>query len=557
MELKKFVEENYYIVISLMVFSLLFYIGLGDFFDHKLDHDYPFNFFAEDQFSHLLSAQGVKDLGHNLYVPPYMNMGFEKTFPDFGPGMSHWIVITDSVTPYIEMYNSMQLLLGIIFLLLPFIFVNALGLKQHIKLVSLSLTPLLFQFNWIIGYSWGQIGAITGTFFLFSFYAVYNSKYWKNYWIIAILLAAACMVHFPEGFFLVFFVGIFFIYDAYNKRKELSKNKLRGIVKNYRWLILSVIVFLLISGFYLLIFYYGNIQKFEEVTSTQEKKWITFTTPEEFGGIRTVKITDFNWIILIGIVVGIVILAIFYKSRARYILFFSLALTFLNYFGFFMFASYRAFQQRTFWPFTLMPFFSIGIFFILGEFLKIKGKTLKIIALVLFLAIFYYSFSTYTKVTGPGVITKEQFDAFQYLDENKKDDGMVLLIYGDGYSQSHPALKNLHVLTWEKNMVIFLEQKADIKNNFSFLKVEWGTPAVLNGTKIDFVNTEHEYNATFCDFDYYILDKTTRFGNPLIEFNKLFVQSINEESFEVFYENAQTLILKRKSDNCWREDDNK
>ncbi|OGJ15881.1 hypothetical protein A3K73_01815 [Candidatus Pacearchaeota archaeon RBG_13_36_9] len=161
-------------------------------------------------------------------------------------------------------------------------------------------------------------------------------------------------------------------------------------------------------------------------------------------------------------------------------------------------------------------------------------------------------------LTGPGVITKEQFDALQYLDNNKNDNGTVLFVYEDGYTQFHPALKSLYSITQEKNMALVLQQKADIKDSFSFLRVEYGTPAVIKGMKIELVNREYYFNASFCDFDYYILDKISPFGNELIQFNKVLMDSMNQDSLGLFYQNSQTLVLKRKSDNCWREeDDNK
>src|SRR4030042_5012103 len=250
MDYKKWLIKNYYSLACLVIFAVLFYMGVGNLFGYTLAYDYPFTFFAEHPFSSLKAAISLKDLGHNLYVAPYMNLGIEKTLPHHGPGLAHWIVINDSLTNNIGMHNSMQLLVGLIFISLPFIFINSLKLKKPVKILSLSLTPLLFQTNWVIAYLWGQIGAIMGAFFMFSFFMVYNSKKRKNPWIIAIILSAACIVHFPEGFFLMFFIAIDFAADAYSKRKKLLGNGLKGAIKEYKWLILSAIIFLVITGFY-------------------------------------------------------------------------------------------------------------------------------------------------------------------------------------------------------------------------------------------------------------------------------------------------------------------
>jgi hypothetical protein len=541
----KFIKTHYYIIFQLLIFAILFYIGIGNFFAFDITHEYPFNYFAGDAFGHLSAAEALQDQGHYLYLPPHLNKGVEKTLPHYTPGMVHWSVLTGSLTKT-NLHNSLNLLTGILFILLPFIFINALNLSKPTKLIALSFTPLLFQNNWMIVYSWGQVGAIMGTFFLYAFYLIFTRKETnKNPYLLGLLLAATFLIHFPEALFIVFFITIFIIID-FIKNKNLKK---------YKWLPKMIIIFLLLSSFYLVIFYFGNVQTYEQQDSMFK---ITQHSPEGFDkGMPTVKFTDYHLIFKIIFIIGLILTLFINTFETNLILIYTLTLGFLNYFSFFTFAYYRAFQQRGFWAFTLMPFIAIPIIAKLKERTKnIKNKKIIQIgiATLIFISLFTFTLVQFEKTTGPGIITEQQYEAIQFLNENTNEDDKILFLYGDGYDQSTLLLKRVHYLTPLSFIIEVLEEKTTINTPTSFKVPEKGTLNTFKNKKITKAIFPEESTLTICDFDYYILDVFSRYGNKdPIGFNRHFTEITYQPSFKVVYDNKQTLVVQKVGEQCLKE----
>ena len=558
---KSFFHRYYYELILLLLFGVLFYRGIGGIFAHELVHDYPFGYFAADEFAHLSVAEALKSQGHLLYMPAYLNSGYEKGLPHNTPGMAHWAVLFDHVAWPVELYHSLHLLVGILFVLLPFVFVSSLDLPRHVKLISLSFAPLLLRPHFVSVYLWGQMGVVMGVFFLYCFYLAF-SRIGKKALFLGLILAGTFLVHFPEALFIVLFLIIYAIIEFIRERKGLLPGKLGYLYKNFKWLALTILIFVIVSSFYLVIFYHGNMLMYTQV----DRPLITFGAPDEFLGLNVVKLTDFNLVFLALLLLGVI--SVFFmknKTTTKIILLFTLLISFMHYFGFFHTAIYRAFQHRYFWPITLAPFVAIAAMLLFGWALSIakvdsksREKMKMAFSIIILLAVFTNLINQPVRYVGD-VISKDQYEAIKYLERNSAESDKIVFLFGDRYEQSMRVMNRMYYATPIPVMRRILSKQASFNDYFTFGTDDSRcTNAVFDGWEIKQINKTRYHNMTFCDFDYYILDKDSEnkddahVRNGLI-FNKMFINSVGKHAFDIFYENNQTVVLKKTDDNCMKE----
>ena len=237
---------------------------------------------------------------------------------------------------------------------------------------------------------------------------------------------------------------------------------------------------------------------------------------------------------------------------------YTLALGFLNYYSFFTLAYYRAFQQRAFWAFTLMPFIAIPITYGIKKLTKkIKNKEIIqiTIAILIFISLFTFTLTQYEKTTGPGILTEQQYEAINYLNKNTNEDDKILFLYGDGYDQSTLLLKRVHYTTPLSFIIGVLKGETTIDTPTSFKIPEKGTVNIFKENKITKADFPEEKAMTICDFNYYVLDVYSRYGNKdPIKFNKHFSETTYQPSFKVVYDNEQTLVVQKVGEQCLKEE---
>jgi|GEM_PF-5058475 len=412
------------------------------------------------------------------------------------------------------------------------------------KVVLLMLPAGAFMLTKVFtfGYLWAQYGWILGTFFLFGFMACLTYKELHNPLLISIMMLGIAFSHFPDLVFAAIFGIIYLILYFYQeKNKEVQK-------KLIKTLLIAAGIFLIIVAFYFYLFYEGNVNTWVKGRSFK----IEAVSPEQYSPIATPifsHLPTYFWA-LVGL--GIVYLGYLIYTKKEVPWFLPALLTlnvvvFLNYFPFFPDAAYRAFQHRYYWPLYLSFFVGLILTFLgqIKQFQKwFKPVLIAIIVIVLsVLIIKNYAF----EVHGPGILSSEQYQTMQWIEQNLPKNDTLLYFYGDGIHQSDLILKKYHY-------VIEPNEFQKMANNQSTRIVRGmrsdAGGAILSafqGNKIvKLEKLDREQDIDICDFQYYVFDRYSAYSDAILINQKYFDKFISKGMLPV-YQNTQVVILKNNN----------
>lgn len=543
-KLSGFLKENKAVIFSLFLFGSLFYLMVGTLFDHTLYAGYPFTFFAADSFSHFVITEAALEQGHYLYIPPYLSHGVENVLPHYGPGIVHLMALTTKLLGT-DAFNIPPLLFGAVLLFLPFIFLAGLQMPWEVKLLSLAFIPLLLVSPFSIGYLWGQYGSFLGTFFLFLLFYALNEEKFRKPAVIGIILSAIAISHFPELVFAMIYICFFLAADFARSKAQITPAGVLRFFLGHRALLYGFLAFLLLSGFYLMIFYYGNFKalKGDAVAA------YTFQSVTPSAANRDVVFSNFPQTFQALILAGAAVMLFSTKgiSGNSKLVLLSIALfTNFNYIAVLPTIAYRAFQHRYLWPITLAAFAAVAVSFsfsLVSRRIAAAAKYKAYIFAVVFLALFSLSLANFRPVQGPGVVSKDQFEAIRFLENHNTSGGDILLLYGYGYDQSTWAIKKLRFHVSQQQMLKTFKEGLDMEPISIFQPVTVLKSRFNNG-RIEEVPPYKEPEKTICGFRYYMFDRFGMLGDQRIAFNQIFLDRIDKSKFRVLYNNVQTVILE-------------
>src|SRR3989344_8013828 len=97
------------LVVLLFFSGALLWVGIGDIWGHRINHEFPYAYLATDTFQHQTRAQWIKDAGNYRYDAPYYSSGLTDVVGFYPPVLNHLAVILSHLTGF-EVYDVIILL---------------------------------------------------------------------------------------------------------------------------------------------------------------------------------------------------------------------------------------------------------------------------------------------------------------------------------------------------------------------------------------------------------------------------------------------------------------
>ncbi len=529
--------------ILLIIFAFfVMFLKIGQPWGYSISHTYPQFFNANDNFLHSALSEYVKNVGNYAFAPPYFSGGYDDVVGYIPPLIHHLSAMTSYLTG-LETYDTTYLVTAFLmvsgFLLVYFAIKKVNG---TLALLSLPFMLGVYSFTFEIARAWGLWIFITGSFFLFAFiWCMENFEKKYMFVLLALFLSGMAIGHTTEMLFglgfLVFYCVVKLMRKGFNRTELIN-------------LALGLFIFLIVSAYFLAIFYFTwmKIQPFE--FSVMEKPVFAPNFP--------VNLWDFGatqFLLYAGLLFFIFLVIIKDDSEKLKVDPFSstilagiflLIMGFTNYVGF----GVRAFQTRIFWPVYLAVLMGLALYFIPAHFKKWRFRYAAAIAGVLLLVFF---FNNYGGLQGPGIIDQQVWNGFKWLSENTPENATVYHFYSKPATQFDSLFSTKRV-SYTVNMDDYINSlKAGI------IKSEYNSDkTALTDTHLPYRSslfsygyhaTEDEFKKTISmwDMDYYffVTYDPSDPSNTLMLYNRYVGDyMLNRTWVEVAYSNDEVLILK-------------
>lgn len=518
--------------------SIMLWIGLGDTWGHKIQHDFPNSYLASDPFQHQTRAQWIKDVGNYRFEAPYYSAGYDDVVGAYPPILNHLAVLL-SHTSGLQVYDTLLFLTVIFALTTSLIFYFIIRhWSIHIALLSLPLTTFLFTLRQTrIAFFWGHWPALLGVFFFVAtcWMLMHLSK--KHSWFfLSILLSGTALGHTAATVFAILFISFFFVASLFTKK--LTKQQIVN-------LLLGFLVFFIISLDFLILFKYTWYISNAMVLFSLELSW------DAGGGYLHLK--DFGIPVLTVMTFGG--LAILFSKNSgnffpKILSIFALLGGLANYIGF----GIRAFNFRFYWPITLSFFFGVGVYKIITPFTKkypFLVTYLTSAALMTAFLFFYY------QPTGQidGLMNKHTWETLLWIRDNTPPNAKPFFFYGDSYDQDG-SLGNTHRRSTRVEITHLLEtlQKRTLQRQYPTKELyEVGALFPKKTGRFNYTlrlkrGTDYYDRAIrdLCSFDYYIFDTFGRFP-PLVQLNHKIATTFLNNNFTLVFQNPLNVILKNQN----------
>ena len=569
-------------------------MGPGNFFDHKIRHEFPYGYYASDAFQHQVRAEAIKDAGNFRYEATYISKGFENVVGRYPPVIYHLAVILSHLSG-LETYDSIYfiaLFFPIIAVFILYFIIS--NFNKNVAIISLPFSLLIYSYPINTGLTWGHWPSILSQSFLIGFFwSIARIDIEKSFIFISAFLTGMVMTHTSEAIFAILFLALFFGFRLLTRK--LSKEEIKKVV------IACVIAF--VAAFYYLIIFKGTLARVESYSFLVEPEWNGnpgfYIYGFKFLLIFLVAGIIFSLIALNDIIAGIVfgllifyfsffvydnallksiqpwqllVLTIFIASISMAILFFFskmkelhtafiLAYTmllggFLNYIGF----SLRSFQVRFFWPIYLSVFFGLGLYMlsklVIRRWNVIFSIAISIVFAFLLSGAFNISFiPQYNYQTSPGIMDKYHWQALTWLSEKTEPNARVYFFYGNMYSQD-ALLRNSKRIHYEVDPKDFIKaiQERKIKRYYvsKFPGDSGGSFAVRTGLFSFKDASEGKPSEYFfgpqdiCKFDYIVFDKPQN-DKDLKIYNVIISNSLKKDFVNKVYDDNEVLFIVKNN----------
>jgi len=568
-------------ILLLAFFVLMLWIGIGTFFQHNLNHDFPYGYSASDAYQHQVRAAWVAQQGNYITEAPQIVTGYEDVLGYYMPGTFHLTGIFTHASG-LESYDALFILVYLVGILAAMLVYFALrSHNKHVAMLSLPVMTLIYAKTFYSGILLGQWPFIFGTLFLAgSFWALTKLDMPRVTLVLALFLSAVALTHTSELIFVIGFFGVALLLafrkkDFKGVRNIIVAGVLAGVVSAY-----YIIIFLYTWGkqfgyqFYVERINNGfpNVRVFEDF-----QLWIVVVMLAAMIGIyyrnaiisfvlaiffvAIIKLFDIPAKItsdaaVVGIYAAFVVIFIYvvWKKQPEFTKVLAPYMLIIGYSSFVGFGA-RAFQTRFMWPVTLAPLFGYGIYRLIifaSKFAKIEWKFIYTagVAVVLTIAILAMNF---TPFTVQGTMYNERWQMFTWLQDNSETGSDVMFLYGDGYEQTS-MLYNAGRASFIINTEDYIDglNQGIIKRDNKFstaLDSGPGLPYRKGFLSFGYHLQEPDFNKRendICNFNYYVFDKVTSRQQlvPLIQYNNFVKQTFLQSGMEEVFSNGATSILR-------------
>ncbi len=520
-----------------LFFGILLFLGVSNLWGHRLQHDFPYGYFASDTFQQQTRAEGIKDAGNYRYEPFYIVKGYRDVIGYYPPVLHHLGVMLH-YSAGIPVYDAVYFMVFFIAILAVFVMYIIIRIyNRQIAILSLPLSILIFSNKSYIGFLWGHWASIAGQLFLIGiFWSMSRIEIGKIEVLLGIFTGALALSHTSELIYGVFFIIVYLIFLLFYRKfssKLFIKISTAGIIAG----LISIYTLLIFAKSFMVINPYS------------------FQVSKDWGGTPIFYLSDFK-LLLIFLIIGIIMSVIYLKKFEVPVIagLFMLIAGYTNYIGF----GIRAFQPRLFWPIYLSFFFGFGLYVLI----KLVPSKLRHISAFLLSALFMLFLSNmiqvpnmpaYSKIEGPGLMDKWHWEAFQWLGKNTPQDAKLYFFYGDVYDQD-AILRNskrVHAQVEPEDFAAALQNRTIKKVYRTEIPADHGAgmpymKSFLNiklHQKDDLDSWVWKNKQDVCFFDYFIFDKASR-QKVLAGYNLIIAADMLNKSAQVVFQNDLIAILK-------------
>lgn len=530
-----------YVLLFIFFLTVLFFFSKYA-FDHKILHDVPINYNAQDTIFHLAMSQELYDRGNLNYLPQYMVGGYEKVVLG-NPMLVYNLAVSSSYFSSIEVYDSLMLL-NLVFLIIP-IFVMYLIIKKFsykAAVLSLPVAAALFFMPFRIVHTWGQFNFIFGVVFLLAgVWVLFNFDIKYAFVILSLFMTGMALAHPSE---LVIFIGFVFVFLLF---KFLIKDDVRSPA--FRILYAFFIMFFL-SLNYLLLFSVGFLK------SQIPRSF----APVYDAGVRLATMRSFNLFFIIFIFFGIAV-SLYYirmslKEKNNIYYLFPIYLLLLSYTN--LIGQHRAIQLRLMWPVFFMFFFGFGLYNLLKIVEHRKPKVLNLgsekrtflshlFSLLLFVSIFMINYGHFA-FNDSYALDKSTWEAVRFIENSTNPNDSILFINDDILNRGtalfltkRPAFVITAASVLPNGTLSFgVYRKVFSDTTVKYRESFFSFGLYLNGENSLRATTEK----TICDFDYFVMYKGSEtFGLHTIK-RQIYKNMANSTGLSKFFENEDVVIAK-------------
>ncbi len=531
-----------------VMFALLLFLGVGNLWDHRVAHEFPYGYFASDTFQQQTRAEGIKDAGSYLYEPPFIVKGYTDVV-GYYPPVIHHLGILLHYSSGVPLYDTIYLMVFLSAILATFVMYMIIReTSKLVAILSLPLSVLLFFSKSFIGFTWGHWASIVGQLFLICIFWSLMKKDVKQSWVLlGISFAGLALSHTSE---LVYGAGFVILYGAYLACVgQFSKDYVKALL--YAALVSGVFAF-----YNLLVF----VQSFQVVNP------YTFQVSKDWGGTPIFALGDFGWLLLI-MAVGLVVSVLKHRKVAIPFLIgmFMLLIGYTNYIGF----GIRAFQPRLFWPLYFMFFLGFGLYVAIN-FLSENARCaaamgIAVVLLILFSgAVQVSGIPSYAKLSGQGLMDEWHWEGFQWISQNTPNDAKIYYFYGDVYGQDailrnskrfHAQVVPEDFIKGVQNGTIRRVFETEVPADHGAGMPYWKSfPIIGLHQREDMGKFMWKTVHDVCDFDYFVFDKLSRI-EALSQYNLLIANSALGNNSTLVFQNDVVAIVRndKKGGECIEE----
>ena len=529
-------------IIILFFFAFLLFLRIGQPFNHSLSHAYPPYFNANDNFLHSEFSDYVKQEGNYAFNPDYTAGGYNDVVGYLPPILYHLSAMVSHLTgleTYLTTYLVVMFMMCFGCILVYFAIKRV---NETLAILSLPFMIGVFSFSFEIAYAWGLWIFLAGSFFLLAFiWAIENFERRHSFVLLALFLSGMALGHASELIFGVLFLIFYFAVKFFRHGMEKSEMKK---------LVMGLTLFALISGYYLVIFYFTWMKADPFTFSIMERP--------VFAPNLGVNLWDFGltqYLIYLGVFFFLFIFLLKEDSEKLKVdgmspvvlagIFF-LVMGFTNYIGF----GVRAFQTRILWPVYLAIFMGLAIYFIPAHLRKWRFRYACPIAIFLLFAFFMNHLG---QLQGQGIVDQNAWNGFEWISENTPADAKVYHFYSRPMTQTYslfstkrlPYLVDINDYTESIKSGII---KSDYKSHASVLE-DTRLPYRESLFSYGYHSEESEFRdqvIDMWDMDYYVFATHDPDPNNAFVIYNSFVRDymLNQTWIEEAYSNNEISILK-------------
>lgn len=511
----------------------LLWMGPANIWDNDLDHGHPYGFYAQDAFIFMSYQYHLEESGNWAHLAPYLARGHADVIQGQPSALEILSVLLAQATGFGFATTTYVIVMLLVFLAVFCTYFIIKNFNPKIALLSLPLNVLLFSKVFISAFTWGNWPFFAGSAMFVLFLWCLNNI--KTRWIPALgalAMSAVAFGHTSEYIFIVPLLGFLFLIDAGSRAFKLAEwKRIAGMALG------SV----LIAAYYLVIFKGTFLHDYQP----------QYLTPESTGLSIFVSVTTPGMLLALVVAAGAVLGALMVRRhRVLQIGLVMLLLGFTNYVG----TGKRGLETRYLWPIYLSVFFGLLIYFILTSLLKQK-LSVRVCAIISIVLTALLANQYYTETSSPGLLSREQWQAMDWIADKTPKDASVLYVFGDPYNQAAVLFnvrRNTDVIMVDDYVAMAkggqLRREVQTERVFDHTgDIAYRTGPLAFGHYVNTPDFAARGPRDLCGFDYYVLDRVSR-AQGAAEYNMAIAQHFQQKAnFTKAYENPAVLVLRNPS----------